>query len=81
MQGSDITALFRDMLHLSYHLGYRRWGFDVPSWILHIDTFILDASAKLQKSENQLRHVSLSVRLSAWKNSAPTELILMKPDS
>jgi hypothetical protein len=35
---------------------------------------------KIAKSDYYLRHVRLSVRLSAWNNSAPTGRILMKLD-
>jgi len=34
IQGSDVTAVLREMLHPSSHLGDRQWGFDFTVWVV-----------------------------------------------
>ena len=41
---------------------------------------ILGAFAKLQKTDQQLRHICRSIRKSTWKNLAPAGRIFMKFD-
>ena len=69
---------------LSSHQLYRDGGgCDIVNWNFEKYAGFIRANAfrivrKISKSDYSLRHVCLSVRLSAWNNSVPIERIFMK---